>query len=102
MHCTDLVKISYLSIGKEYDDLSALEYNHDSIGKEISIEELQPGDLVFYTGASGIPYGHVGIYLGQGYVIQSTIDKGKEYPTGGVRITKLTFRSSPTIFRSLI
>lgn len=80
--------------------MSATKYNQDKYGKSITKEQLKPGDFIFYTGINGVANGHVGLYLGKGYVIQSTLDKGGEYPTGGVRITKLTFRSEPTAFRT--
>ena len=101
MKCTTLIRKSFISIGIDFGDLYVTKYNKDNIGKEVTKKELQPGDIVFYKSIGGkVKYGHIGLYLGQGYVIQSTIDKGKEYPSGGVRITKLTFRSEPTAFRS--
>jgi peptidoglycan DL-endopeptidase CwlO len=36
------------------------------MGTPVSIDQLQPGDLVFFTGAS-----HVGIYIGGGQFIHA-------------------------------
>ena len=76
-------------------------YNLAKYGKSIKKKKLKPGDLVFYPGRDGSTNGHVGIYLGNGFVIHSTCDKGREYPRGGVHITKLTFRASPQQYRTL-
>jgi len=45
------------------------------IGKKISVNSLQPGDLVFFTTyTSGVS--HSGMYLGDGYFISSTSSRG--------------------------
>ena len=102
IQCNDLIQKSFLSIGVNYKkDMAATKYNTDQIGEKITEEELQPGDFVFYQNINNkIIDGHIGLYLGQGYVIQATVDEGTEYPVGGVRITKLTFRAKPTGFRA--
>ena len=98
--CDTLIRESYKSIKIDFGDIAAAEYDDDSIGKLISKEELKPGDFVFYAGVYGGANTHLGLYLGKDYVIQSTVDKGSEYPLGGVHITKLNFRSSPTKYRT--
>jgi len=102
MQCNSLIEKSYSTIGINYSNLSSVrKYNSNKVAKEITGKELQPGDFVFYHGYNNnLKDGHVGLYLGRGYVIQSTLDAGSEYPLGGVRITKLVFRSEPTVFRS--
>jgi len=40
-------------------------------GIEVSKEELQPGDLVFFNNTSDGSIGHVGIYLGGGKIIHA-------------------------------
>ena len=43
-------------------------------GKLITKDELQPGDLVFYTASGNGRYGgvnHVAIYAGDGYTIEA-------------------------------
>ena len=102
IQCNDLIQKSFLSIGIHYKkNMEVAKYNTGQIGKKITEKELQPGDFVFYQNINNkITNGHIGLYLGQGYVIQATVDKGTEYPVGGVRITKLTFRAKPTGFRA--
>ena len=100
MTCNVLVRKAYQAAGIDFGDLSASQYDRDYVGVLISEEQLKPGDLVFYKGIDGGDNHHIGLYLGKGYVIQATLDKGGEYPLGGVHITKLNFRSSPTGYRS--
>ena len=101
LSCNQLVAKAYQSIGySQYTGIKVNEYNQDTYGRIISKEELRPGDIIFYEGISGGKYSHIGIYLGKGYVIQSTVDQGGEYPQGGVHITRIIFRSSPTAYRT--
>lgn len=101
LSCNQLLNKCYQHIGyNSYEKLSVKEYNKDEYGKEISGEELRPGDIVFYNGIYGGQYSHVGMYLGSGFVIQSTVDQGDTYPQGGVHITRIVFRSSPTKYRN--
>lgn len=46
------------------------------IGKEISKEELRPGDLVFFNTNGGNSISHVGIYLGEGEFAHASTSKG--------------------------
>ena len=101
MHCNDLVQYAFTSINIDYRGKKVVEYNNDAVGIKISQKDIQPGDLIFYRNVQGnVNDGHIGLYLGQDYIIQSTVDQGTEYPAGGVRITKLNFREPPTNFRS--
>lgn len=54
-------------------------------GKEISIEALQPGDLVFY--ASGDYINHVALYIGGGQVIHAST------PKNGITISTAYYRT---------
>lgn len=63
-------------------------------GKQITMEEAEPGDIVFYVENEG--YGHVGLYLGGGYQLNCSGHSGKVYPQGGVRITKVHYRDRET------
>lgn len=58
----------------------------------IKIEESQalPGDIVYYYCNNG--GGHVGIYMGDGFIINSAGHAGKEYPEGGVRICRVLYK----------
>lgn len=42
----------------------------------IKKEELQPGDLIFFTVRGGSRVGHVGIYIGDGNMVHSSSSKG--------------------------
>jgi cell wall-associated NlpC family hydrolase len=41
-----------------------------TVGKSVRLEELEPGDLVFYN-TRNRPYSHVGIYIGDGKFIHA-------------------------------
>lgn len=44
-----------------------------SYGKEVSEEEMQPGDLLFYSGGGRI--NHVAMYIGDGKVVHASTEK---------------------------
>jgi hypothetical protein len=77
--CSGLVKFVYGSAHKIYLPHSATQQT--ILGKKISPEEAQPGDLVAYADGNG--YGHIGIYSGDGKIIHSTRSQG------GVRETSV-------------
>lgn len=60
-------------------------------GTEITADQLQPGDLLFYTSGSAtdpeIGIGHVAIYIGDGKVIHSSNEKN------GIRISDWDYRT---------
>lgn len=62
-------------------------------GVETTRQALLPGDLVCYTNATK-KISHVAIYLGNGFVINASGKYGKTYPYGGVRISRIDFRST--------
>lgn len=47
--------------------------SQSSQGRTVSAEEARPGDLVFYSGGSGI--NHVAIYIGSGRVVHASTEK---------------------------
>ena len=51
--------------------------------------EALPGDIIYYPVNNGS--GHVAIYLGDGFIINSAGHDGFHYPSGGVRICKLKY-----------
>lgn len=53
-------------------------------GREVSINNVQPGDLVFYT--KGDTINHVAIYIGNGKVVAASS------PETGIRVTNYTYR----------
>jgi cell wall-associated NlpC family hydrolase len=60
-------------------------YQQEAFTQGIDINELQPGDLIFF----GTPQKatHVGLYLGDGYYIHSS---GKEQGRNGIGIDQLS------------
>jgi peptidoglycan DL-endopeptidase CwlO len=63
--CSGLVKFCYAKIGISLPHSSAMMYNY---GTHVSRSELKPGDLVFFFN----PIHHVGIYIGNGNMINAT------------------------------
>ncbi len=59
-------------------------------GHVIDKEKLQPGDIIYYDKANN-GSGHVGLYLGNGFIINSSGHSGKTYPEGGVRIVRVLY-----------
>lgn len=63
-------------------------------GRSVSLDSLQPGDLLFYTnGGSGI--GHVALYIGGGQVVHAST------PNTGIKVSGAFYRS-PVAARRLI
>lgn len=54
------------------------------LGKTISIDAMQPGDLIFYTNGKEID--HVVLYIGNGKVVAASS------PSTGIRITNYNYR----------
>ena len=54
-------------------------------GTPVSLDALQPGDLLFYDGGGGI--GHVSIYIGGGQVVHAS------NPTNGILISSIDYRT---------
>lgn len=63
--CSGLTQFAYRKAGIELPHNSSAQHN---AVKSVSVDELQPGDLVF-SGSGGI--GHVGLYIGDGQMIHS-------------------------------
>jgi cell wall-associated NlpC family hydrolase len=61
--CSGLVMYVYAQIGVSLPHSS---YAQAAMGTPVSMSQLEPGDLVFFTGAS-----HVGIYIGGGQFIHA-------------------------------
>lgn len=102
LNCRHLVLRAYNKAGCKVYASSPWIFNQSRYGKRIPREKLKAGDTVFYKDYHGAPYGHMALYIGKGYVVQSSCDKGRTYPTAGVRITKLRFRSYPELYRNVI
>ncbi|HEV8249327.1 MAG TPA: C40 family peptidase, partial [Gaiellaceae bacterium] len=61
--CSGLVMYAFAQIGVSLPHSSYAQYG---MGAPVSMSQLQPGDLVFFAGAS-----HVGIYIGGGQFIHA-------------------------------
>lgn len=59
-------------------------------GVKVKENQALPGDIVYYYCNNG--GGHVGIYMGNGFIINSAGHAGKEYPEGGVRICRVLYK----------
>jgi cell wall-associated NlpC family hydrolase len=63
--CSGLVKYSFAKVGISLPHSSAMQYRY---GTHVSRSQLRPGDLVFFYN----PIHHVGIYIGNGNMINAT------------------------------
>jgi cell wall-associated NlpC family hydrolase len=61
--CSGLVMYVYAQLGVELPHYAAAQYGY---GVAVPEDQLQPGDLVFFSGLS-----HVGIYIGDGEIVHA-------------------------------
>jgi len=62
--CSGLIMWAYAQVGRSLPHSSRALY---SMSRRISVDQLQPGDLVFYNS----PVSHVGLYIGGGQMIHA-------------------------------
>lgn len=79
--CSGLIQAAFASVGIW---LPRDAYQQEAFTQLITIEELQPGDLIFFGTANKAT--HVGLYLGKGSYIHSS---GKEIGRNGIGIDSL-------------
>lgn len=73
--CSAFVKYLYGQIGVSLPRTAAEQVNY---GQPITrLEDLQPGDRLYFWSSSRNKIGHTGIYLGNGYFSHATSSKGK-------------------------
>ncbi|WP_369251129.1 C40 family peptidase [Streptomyces sp. R41] len=65
--CSSLMQASYKAGGVS---LSRTTYTQVREGKEVSVDALKPGDLLFTRGTAKVPE-HVGMFIGQGLILQA-------------------------------
>jgi cell wall-associated NlpC family hydrolase len=65
--CSSLMQQSYKAAGVT---LSRTTYTQVKEGKAVSVDALQPGDLVFTGGSADVPE-HVGMYIGSGLIVNA-------------------------------
>ena len=61
--------------------------------KVVSVNNIQPGDLVFYYQ----PISHVGIYIGNGLIVHASTEAA--YPVGGIKTSPYDFATIRAIIR---
>lgn len=61
--------------------------------KIISVNNIQPGDLVFYYQ----PISHVGLYIGNGLIVHASTEAA--YPVGGIKTSPFNFATIRAIVR---
>ena len=72
--CSGFTNYVFEQVGLEINR-SALQQLQD--GVVIAEEDLQPGDLVFYSGTSGRGFAsHVALYIGEGKIIHASASRG--------------------------
>ncbi|MBP3543496.1 MAG: C40 family peptidase [Lachnospiraceae bacterium] len=83
--CSGFVNLVYKEFGYSLTRRASLQYND---GRHISIDEIQPGDLIFYPE----PYdpndiGHVAMYIGNGQVVHASSART------GIKISSYNYRT---------
>ena len=92
MDCSGFVYNALKDAGYNVGRLTAQGYRQ--YGKTVSKANMQPGDLIFY-GSNKNDASHIGIYLGNGKVIQSSGGRtnSKDNPGKGVTISNVDYRN---------
>jgi len=85
LDCSGFVSWAFINAGGDQDIINYIG-NGTSMqwynSKPISMNELQPGDLLFYKPPGGAGTDHVGIYIGDGKVIHCTTNPNGVVVTG--------------------
>lgn len=87
--CSGLVQAAYRTVGV---DLPRVSQSQSTAGTQVSLDNLQPGDILYWGGA-GSAY-HTGIYVGGGQFIgaqnpsSGVVEKSLDWdpPSGAVRV----------------
>lgn len=82
--CSGFVHSVYSHFG--YDIPRTSRDQASSAGHEVSISNLQPGDLIFYTNSSG-SVNHVAMYIGNGQVVNASNERD------GIKISRYNYRT---------
>lgn len=90
--CSGFTKAVYKEVFNEDIDRTSLAMSQN-LKEELSVNELSPGDLVFFATRKSKKINHVGIYLGEGQFIHASI-KGVKVDTLLDGYYSRTFRKS--------
>lgn len=91
--CSGFVQSVYKHFGI---NLPRSSYRQSKVGQEVSVDELQPGDLLFFKTADYAPVTHVAMYIGDGKIIHASSVKT------GVIISKLKIKDDFRVARRLL
>ncbi|MEA4852762.1 MAG: peptidoglycan-binding protein [Christensenella sp.] len=75
--CSGLVTYCLRQAGSSTGRYNAAGFSQNSSWEKISFDNLQRGDLIFYTNNSGSRVGHVGIVVGDGMMVDASSSNGK-------------------------
>lgn len=73
--CSGLTRFLYRQIGVSLPHSARGQYS-SAYGSFVSLNSLQPGDLLFYANTAGPGITHVGIYVGNGTMVNATTPRG--------------------------
>lgn len=79
--CSGFVKLIYQEFGYNIARRASLQYNE---GHKISVDAIQPGDLVFYGNGE---VDHVTMYIGNGQVVHASTERT------GIKISSVNYRT---------
>ncbi|MCR4598138.1 MAG: C40 family peptidase [Acetatifactor sp.] len=88
--CSAFVQAIYKKFGYKLERSSSVQ---STKGTKISVSELKPGDLIFYSKNGSI--NHVAMYIGGGQVIHASC------PKYGIRISKYNYRTPTKCVRMI-
>ncbi len=86
--CSGFVMAVYENFGISLPHNAAAQ---SGCGTSVSLDSLQPGDLLFYSDGSGI--GHVSMYIGNNQVVHAS------NPTNGIIVSDMSYRTPVSAVR---
>ena len=86
--CSGFVQSVYKHFGYSLPRVAADQAN---AGTTIPLDEVKPGDLIFYSNSSGI--NHVGLYIGDNKLLHAS------NPTSGIKISQWCYRTPTKAIR---
>lgn len=77
--CSGFVQSVYAHFGYSLNRTATTQMMN---GRSVSYSNIQPGDLIFYSG-------HVAIYIGNGQIVHAS--NSRPYPEGGIKVSPATY-----------